>query len=217
MCFSATASFSIAATTAVIGLAAIKHVKQPRELPLAIVPLLFTSQQAIEGVLWLQLSGESDSAKVAALSFAFLIFAKVFWPIYAALAVLLIEPDRRRRQVLSAIAVIGSVLSGYLLVGLLGDPSVAAIRGHSISYTSDVEAITWQQIPYLLCSCGALLLSSHRIIQVFGAIVLVGFLVSAYLYLAAFVSVWCFFAAADSSLLYFYFKRAAIRVRLPTD
>lgn len=214
MCFSATASFSVAATTAVIGLAALKHAKQPREIPLAIVPLLFASQQAVEGVLWLQLSGESDSGKIAALAFAFLVFAKVLWPAYTALAVFLIEPDHRRRRVLCAVALIGSALSIYLLAGLVSTPPVVVIRGHSIGYTSDVEAITWQQIPYLVCTSAALMLSSHRIIQVFGLLILVGFLVSAYVYFAAFVSVWCFFAAANSSLLYFYFKRAAVGVRL---
>jgi hypothetical protein len=38
--------------------------------------------------------------------------------------------------------------------------------------------------------------------------------VSAYVYSATFTSVWCFFAAADSTVLYFYFNCAAMRARL---
>lgn len=214
MCFSATASFSVAATTAVIGLAAVGQVRRPPQLFLAIVPLLFAAQQTVEGLLWLQLSGESDSGTVAALSFTYLIFANVLWPTYTAITVLLIEPDRRRRRVLGAIAVIGSALSILLFLGLLSDPVTAVIRGHSIDYAGDANPLSWQQIPYLICICVPPLLSSHRIIQVFGAVVLVGFLVSAYAYFATFVSVWCFFAAADSTLIYFYFKRAAVGVSL---
>lgn len=54
MCFSATASFSVAAITAMIGIAAVKHVKRPRDLMVAGVPVLFAAQQAVEGFLWLQ-------------------------------------------------------------------------------------------------------------------------------------------------------------------
>jgi len=42
-----------------------------------------------------------------------------------------------------------------------------------------------------------------------GAIVVTGFLVSVTTYFATFISVWCFFAAAGSALLYFYFRSAA--------
>jgi len=80
MCFSATASFSVAATTAVIGLAAVARVRRPRELPLALAPMLFALQQVVEGVLWLQLTGAGDSGNVAELSFAFRLFAEVLWP-----------------------------------------------------------------------------------------------------------------------------------------
>lgn len=214
MCFSATASFSVAAVTAAIGVAAIQQAREPRELPLAAVPMLFASQQAVEGVLWLQLTGQGDAENIAALSFAFLLFAQVIWPSYAAVAILLIEPDHRRRRVLWGLATIGAALSIHLLTGLLSDPPTVSIRGHSIGYGSEIVGISWQQLPYLLCTCGALLLSSHRTIQVLGVLVLVGFLVSAYFYLGTYVSVWCFFAAADSSLIYFYFRRAALAVEL---
>ncbi len=197
-----------------IGLAALRHVKHPRELLLAVVPLLFAFQQTIEGVLWLQLSGQNGSGNVPALSLAFLIFAEVLWPAYPALAVLLIEPDPRRRHVLRAIAIVGAILSIYLLTDLLTEPRTATIHGHSIAYTSDVNPLSWLQVPYILCTCAPLLFSSHRIIQIFFAVALVGFLVSAYVYFATFISVWCFFAAAGSTLLYFYFKRAAVSVRL---
>jgi len=44
--------------------------------------------------------------------------------------------------------------------------------------------------------------------------VLAGFVISPGLYFATFISVWCFFAAAGSSLLYIYFKRAAVQPSL---
>ena len=62
--------------------------------------------------------------------------------------------------------------------------------------------------PYFLCTCGALFLSSHGLIRLFGGVILLGFLISAYAYVATFISVWCFFAAAASALLYFFFRTA---------
>jgi hypothetical protein len=176
----------------------------------AAIPLLFAAQQAVEGLLWLQLSSGSDGSNAASLGFTFLIFAEVVWPIYPALAVLAIESAPQRRMLLSGIAVMGCLLSVYLLMGLIADPPVATVRGHSIAYREDASPLSWRQIPYLICTCGPPLLSSDRAIQAFGFVILLGFAVSAYAYFGVFVSVWCFFAAAGSTLLYFHFKRAAV-------
>jgi hypothetical protein len=208
VCFSPTA----AATTATIGLATLRQVNEPREVPLAGMPLLFASQQAVEGFLWLHLSGQNDRTEVATLSLIFLIFAKVLWPAYTPIAVLLIEADRRRKRALFAITLIGCTISIYVLTWLFAIPSAAAICGHSIDYGGSKNPFSWQSFPYLLCTCVPLLLSSQKTIQVFGATVLVGFWVSAYTFSAAFISVWCFYAAAGSMMIYFYFKRAAKRV-----
>jgi len=214
MCFSAMASFSAASVTAAIGGAALRRVKSRRELLLAGMPLLFASQQAVEGALWLQLSGERSRQATAVLSLIFLVFAKVLWPAYTAFAVLMIEPSPRRRQALYAVAILGFSISIYSLTGLIENPPAAAIRGHSIDYGGEGHAISWRSLLYLLCTSVPLMLSSSIILQVLGAMVLAGFLVSAYTSFATFISVWCFFAAAESSLLYYYFDRAAARASL---
>jgi hypothetical protein len=214
MCFSATASFSLAATTAAVGFLTLRRIRRPQEFLLAIVPLLFASQQAVEGALWLQLTGAGSSGNIPALSLAFLIIAKVLWPGYGPLAAILIEPDRRRRPILAAIGMVGLVLSVYLLSDLVSEPPTVFIRNRSIAYSGDVNPLSWWQLPYLLCTCVPLFVSSHRTIQVFGAVILVGFAVSAYAYLATFISVWCFFAAGGSALLYFHFRNTADRSAL---
>ena len=143
------------------------------------------------------------------LALAFLLLAEVLWPVYPALAILAIESSPQRRMVMAIIAVIGALLSTYLLVDIIADPPVATIRGHSIAYRDEANPLSWRQVPYLICTCAPSLLSSHRAIRVFGLVILVGFAVSAYAYFGVFVSVWCFFAAAGSALLYFHFKRVS--------
>ncbi len=219
MCFSATASFSVAAATTAAGLATLRHVRDPREVPLALIPLLFAAQQAIEGLLWLQLDGADDALTIAALSLAFLLFAKVLWPTYVAVAVLLVETNPRRRAILCVLSLMGLGLSVDLLLDLIDNPAVATIRGHSIAYVSNLSgtagpsALIRDALPYLVCTGAPPFVSSHAAIRVFGAVILVGFAVAASIYLGAFVSVWCFFAAADSTVLYFYFRRAAFGAR----
>jgi Family of unknown function (DUF6629) len=211
MCFSASASFVLAATTAAIGIATLAQVRDLRQIPLAVAPLLFAVQQALEGAIWVLLAGAPESPAVAVLAGAFLIFALVLWPLATPLAVLLVEPDRQRRQILGVVAACGAALAAYLLVGLLGHPPTVVIHHNSLRYTSDVDVLSWswlwRQLPYVLCTCAPLLLSSHRIIRSFGALVVVGFAVSAYAHFVTFTSVWCFFAAANSTLLYLHFKR----------
>jgi len=208
MCFSATASFTVAAATGAVGIASLKLVGQRNEIPLAFVPILFAGQQAIEGTLWLMLPGDGvDNATIGALSVAFLIVAEVIWPLFIPIAVLLIEPEPRRRLALKTIVVLGIVVSIDLFQALLNNLPIAIIQGHSIRYPGYIEHLSWQQSLYLLCTCASLLLSSHRMIQAIGVIIVIGLAVSAYAYYATLVSVWCFFAAADSTLLYFHFKR----------
>jgi hypothetical protein len=214
MCFSATASFSLAAATAVVGVATLYQVQRPREIALAAVPLLFALQQAVEGLLWLELSGAADRAAIAALAFAFLLFAEVLWPVYAVLAVLLVEPDHRRRAILCAVVAAGAALSLYLLSGLLSEPPAAIVRGHSIAYSRSSGVFSWQQVAYVIITVGGPVVSSHRIIRLFGVALAISFAITAYAYTATLISVWCFFAAANSTLLYWHFRGAARQVRL---
>ena len=57
MCFSASASFVAAGVIGTIGLATLRHVREPRTLLFAAVPLLFAFHQLCEGFDWLGLEG----------------------------------------------------------------------------------------------------------------------------------------------------------------
>lgn len=218
MCFSATASFTVAVATAAIGIANLTQVRQRHEIPLAVSPILLAGQQTIEGTLWLLLPGDgAHGPAVAALTLAFLVVAEVVWPLFVPIAILLIEPGRRRRLILQLIAALGVILSIDLLQALFNDLPTVVIDGHSLRYPSIIDHLSWQQPLYLLCTCVSLLLSSHKMIRVIGVVIVIGLVVSAYAYYATLVSVWCFFAAADSTLLYLHFKRVGSNIRSTFD
>jgi hypothetical protein len=206
MCFSATASFVTAGITGTIGVVALTRVDGPREIPLAATPLLFAFQQCIEGLLWLILPSAPDGALSAALTILYLFFAEAFWPLYAPIAVWLIEPNDYRRHLMVVCLGVGAGVGVYLLWWILGHPHIATILGGHIVYVTEYRQSDVVGAAYLVATGLPLLLSSQRSVVVLGAIVLAGVVVAYTLYWDAFISVWCYFAAAASVAILFHFE-----------
>ena len=204
MCFSASASFISAGATCVVGIVALTRVNEARELPLAATPLLFSIQQSIEGLLWLKLPLGSDI-----LTLLYLVFAEVFWPLYAAIAVWLVERSQRHRHLMAACLFSASVVGVYLLWFVLGRPYSATIADGHIAYIPTPRPAKISGLAYVAVASLPFLLSTQRTVFIFGVIILVGLVVSRTFYLQTFISVWCFFAAAASVtlLLYFFSKK----------
>src|SRR5262249_54969272 len=136
MCFSAPASFTAAAVIGSIGAVTVATAARKldwRVLPFAFFPVLFAAQQVVEGLLWLDLAGPEPSAWRPVLVHAFQGYAEVFWPTFAPLAALLIEPDRTRRRLILVCLAVGVCLSAYLLVAMIGTPYKATVlQGHIV-------------------------------------------------------------------------------------
>ena len=211
MCFSATASFVTAGVVAAIGAAALSRVKEPSELPLAGTPVLFGLQQAVEGLQWLTLPLAPGSSISTGLTVLYLFFAEVLWPVYAPIAVWLVEPSERRRQVMVVCLAVGVGVGAYLLWPLFTQPhSASIVKGHIVYVTENrhSEAVG---LSYLAATCLPLILSSQRTLVVLGAVVLIGSGTAYLLYWEAFVSVWCFFAAAASVVILYHFEQSRRR------
>lgn len=215
MCFSAPASFISAGITGAIGIVALGRVNEPRELPLAATPLLFAVQQSIEGVLWLNLPVNPDGSLSTVLTFLYLFFAEAFWPLYAPIAVWLIEPSEHRRHLMVVCMGVGAGVGAYLLWWILGHPHLATIQDGHIVYVTEYRHSDAVGAAYLAATGLPLLLSSQRTVVVLGAIVITGLVVAYAFYWEAFVSVWCFFAAAASITILCHFewsRRRGLRI-----
>ena len=207
MCFYASASFVTAGITGAIGVVALTRVNAPRELPFAATPLLFALQQGIEGMLWLNLPVAPGGGSLStALTFLYLFFAEAFWPLYAPIAAWLIEPSEHRRHLMVVCLGVGAGVGSYLLWWLLGHPHLATILDGHIVYVTEYQHPVAVGVAYLAATGLPLLLSSQRTVVVLGAIVLAGLLVAYTFYWEAFVSVWCFFAAAASVAILCHFE-----------
>ena len=201
MCFSATASFVTAAITGAVGVMAIRRATSPEHLPLASAPLVFAVQQAVEGSLWLRLPQDGTNALASSLALIYLLIAQVWWPVVVPISVLLIEPTGIRRRLMTIGLTMGMTVAAYLLWAIvLREHRAEIIDGHLVYVTETSSPLTIG-LAYLGATALPLLLSSYRAVAALGAVVLVGAVVTYLLYWEAFVSVWCFFAAASSGLI----------------
>jgi hypothetical protein len=206
MCFSVEASFIVAAGTGSIGLATFNRARSTSLRWLALVPEFFALQQASEGLVWLHLSGNIEVASLGRIAQAiYLIFAMVFWPIYAPFAIMMSEKVRFRRIVCSLLVAVGLLVSAFNALQLVIGSETPAVLGHSIKYGYGDGDFSWR-LTYGIVSLIPLFISSLRKMWILGGLALLGFVVSDSLYHEAFVSVWCFYAAVISIALYLILK-----------
>ncbi|ATX80018.1 hypothetical protein Ga0123461_1605 [Mariprofundus aestuarium] len=204
MCFSATASFIVGGSLISVGALTLKLAKEKRELGFALIPLLFGIQQIIEGTLWLSFHYDMPQLKTV-MTYLFTMFSHVLWPIYVPFAVGLLETERWRLKAMWIFRLIGVSVSIHLLLLITLQP-LTAVADHHIIYISP-SLYEWpMMLLYIAATCLVSLFSSHRLIRVFGALAIVLFVIAYLFYTAAFFSVWCFFAAILSLIVYLFFK-----------
>jgi hypothetical protein len=217
MCFSATASFSAAAVIGSVGIVTLSSAAAKpdhRILALAAFPMLFALQQVVEGFLWLDLASPEPGTLRGTLVHAFQGYAEVFWPTFAPLAALLIERQRWHRILISVCLAIGVALSIYLLVAMIGHPYQASIGEGHIVYRNDFQYPTGIEAPYVVATTLSLLLSSDKHVQRLALVILIGFAVAYVSFHHAYISVWCFFAAIASVMVYLYVRAMPARSAL---
>ncbi len=211
MCFGPVPSFAASAVLGAIGVATLSKVRGKREILLATFPLLFAIQQFNEGLLWLTIGKGDSVALQQGLTFIFLLFALVLWPIFSPLSFYLLEPDAQRRKVMGAFLTIGAIIGTYFLYYLLFDTYSATVIGYCITYdTAAPGSVTVLNLAYVLAVLATSLFSSYRPIVLLGLINIALCAITAIAFVNAHTSVWCFFAALWSSLLYLFFRRQRV-------
>jgi len=201
MCFSASASFTASAVLGLVGAVTLGKTKNRRAWLLSAVPLLFALQQFVEGLLWTSL--KSWPEHTLALTHVFLFFALFLWPIYTPLMILFLEPSKIRRIIISFFCVGGAVVGTMFYVNFLQQPEAARIINRCLYYPNQIFNPELLKYLYILVTVGSGLVSSKTIAKLFCLLVLVGSIITYFFYSVNFTSVWCFFAAIISMVLFF--------------
>jgi hypothetical protein len=205
MCFSATASFTAGTLLSAVGVATLRKAETRAERPFAMIPLLFGIQQLIEGVVWLTFSHDAPLLKQA-MTYLYSGFSHVLWPIYVPFAMAVLEAVPWRRKAIFAFEAAGIPVGLFLLYILVTRPLVAEVVGSHIVYVSP----HFYQIPvmaaYLAATCVSCFFSSHGFVRLFGVLALLSFVAAYLVHVTALISIWCFFAAILSLLIYLHLR-----------
>ncbi len=193
----------------------VKSVRGPRELPLAAIPLLFSIQQLIEGVVWLTFRYEAPLLNTT-MTHAYSFFSHVLWPVYVPVAVLLVEPPGWPRTTLWGFSAAGAGVAAYLMYMLVAFPVVSRVTGQHVEYVSPHFFAATVMSVYLLSTAVSPMVSTHRWIKIFGVLALASFGAAYYFYARWFISVWCLFAAILSLVLCAHLLNHARRTPIGT-
>ena len=156
-----------------------------------------------------------------ALGFHF--FSHFLWLWWLPLCSFLVEPGQTsktgkiRKRVFGGCAAFGAFAGALVYSSMLLHPDwmSVAVREHSINYGFSVPYRSSINIPiaadtlYALTILVPLLFSSHRRIRIFGGLVALSMVFTSAAYSAAYVSVWCFFAAVLSLYLVYMVRQLA--------
>jgi hypothetical protein len=196
MCFSAQASFIASGGLIVLGGASLAIAKKEDKI-LAAIPFIFGIQQGFEGIQWLSLNHGNASLFAG---YAFLFFALIVWPIYIPSSVFMI--DKKKRWVLRWFVAVGIAVALYFLGLSLTQTLLITKRNACINYSFGFPFEDLAITAYLVAVLEPLFISSIKMLRWFGIIVAASAVIAWLFFIFAFTSVWCFFAAAISSLFF---------------
>lgn len=204
MCFSAGASFAGGVIISAIGIATVRKVHKSSQLVFASIPLFFGLQQIVEGCLWMFLPEADQINAQKTTTFLYLILAQVLWPTIIPVSVLLMEENKKRKKMMRTFLALGLLLSSYYAFCLIFFMVTPRISGYHILYTTtfpDFFAIP-AFIVYLIATITPLFISGVRKTHFLAILMFLSCVITAIFFTQYLISVWCFFAAIISGVIY---------------
>lgn len=201
MCFSAESDFAAAAVLTPLAIASLRAAPSWRSLPIAALPAVFAVHQGIEGFVWLGFDGSVSAGLADLATHVYLVIAQILLPLLVPVAMLLAEPERRRRWAMTACAVIGVATAARFGWIIFAHDVGATESEHVVLYETDVHIGVWATLGYLAATCLPVLLSSKRYLRLFGIANVVGLSLAALVRYESVTSVWCLYAAFASVLV----------------
>lgn len=200
MCFSASASFGAGVILSTIGVITIRKAKNPRQIGFASIPLIFAVQQISEGFLWLALTDPIYSPLRHGMTFVFLFFAQVVWPIWVPVSLLVLTEKEDRNAIQKVLVLIGAIVSVYLGYCLLSYPVEAKDIGKHIMYQQDYPAALGRfgGLLYVMATVLPPLFSPIKRMWMLSLAIFISYIITTIFYEDYIVSVWCFFASIIS-------------------
>jgi hypothetical protein len=208
MCFSAEASFAGGIIISAIGIATVTKVHKTSQIVFASIPLFFGVQQMVEGSLWLTIPLPEYAAIKHIGTYVFLIMADFLWPTMIPLAVLLMEENRKKKAILKILLGMGITLSAYYAYCLVSYSITPYIMGYHIHYeTTFPKSLSMPAFAiYLIVTISPLFISSIKRTRLMGFLMFFSCAITAIFFTQYLTSVWCFFAALISGVIFWILR-----------
>jgi len=165
-------------------------------------------QQASEGIIWLTLkSGENGPLQFAAL-IIYLVMALIAWPLIIPVSVRMMEPDGKKKKLLIAFLVAGSIVALYYIYCMFTFDITPRIEDHHIKYGGKLpkSIMLTAFFIYLTATIVPLFISSVKRMKIMAVLIFLSLVVSGIFYKEYLTSVWCFFAALISVVIFWILK-----------
>lgn len=208
MCFSVTASFTASLVLITCGVAALKHAQEKRLRMIAAIPLIFGLQQFAEGMVWLSFIDPQFAFVRTTAAYIFLACAGELWPLWIPIAIARFAGDYKH-YIPSIIAGVLCALMSNVYAVLY---SLSVVASCNMIYYFDVAQTEYpvlnqytgriMSVLYVIATIVPFFIARNTMLWFIGALIAVAYVVSYVAYREAFTSVWCFFAALISLLVY---------------
>jgi len=207
MCFSAGASFGASAVLSIIGTAAIMRARTIPQGLFAGIPIIFSFQQLAEGLLWLSLKDPQLAPFQSHFTYVFLVFALVVWPVWVPFTIRLLEKDARRKRILTFFLFAGVLVSAGTASALLLYPTEVIPTDHHLHYEIGIpsgaaDLIKLFTILYFATTIISTFISTTRRMKALGIAFLLSYNFTILFYSGSVVSIWCYFAALLSLIVF---------------
>jgi len=209
MCFSATASFSVATALTGVGVLSLALTKNKSYRALALVPLLFAIQQSAEGIVWLTLNKTSYLSLHYLAAYIFVIFAFVVWPLWLPLSLGLIEPAKIRRAIICLCGGVGIFIATSVIYAIVYYPMTITIVKGNLQYHSDFIGVftgPGYVILYAIATILPFFTVKVRWATIFGLLAALSLLLSYHFKYTTLLSFWCYFVAILSIMVLYIIK-----------
>ena len=130
--------------------------------------------------------------------------AQVLWPIMIPLSILLMEENIKKKKALRILSGMGITLAAYYASCLIFLNVSPKIMQYHIRYNNDFpQQIKWLVFSvYLAVTIAPLFISSIKKMHWFGILMIISVSITAIFFTQFLTSVWCFFAALISGLIF---------------
>lgn len=217
VCYSPQADLVGGVAITAIGVDAVRHAHRLHgHLAIAALPLILGAHQLDEAVVWFWQQGHVPRSIGELALWVYLLIAFVLLPLFVPLAIVALEPTRRRRWSMAPFVAIGTGVAVVLFSAMVRGPVGVSARPYHLAYSLHVDGGFYLVSLYVVAVCGALLLSGYRHVVIFGLVNLVAVAVIATLTVDGFASVWCGWAAVTSGAIALHMRLANPRHATPS-